>query len=81
MKKFNEFMILMQLIMIIVLIGGLIFSAFKPWFLNICEIICGVTLLVIAYNNHTSYKRKYMTLIYGLFGIFMIGMAIFNIYG
>jgi len=79
MKKFNNIMIYMQLIMMPVLLIALIFCAFKPWFLNITEIICGVTLIIIAYNNHTTYKRKKMTLVYGLFGLFMIGMAIFYI--
>lgn len=79
MKKFNLIMMYAQLIMMFVLVGALIFSAFNPWFIVICEIICGLTLIIIAYNNHTIYKRKYMTLVYSLFGLFMIGMAIFNI--
>lgn len=79
MKKFNEIMMYVQLLMMPILLIALIFCAFKPSFLKITEIICGVTLLVIAYNNHTTYKRKYMTFVYTLFGFFMIGMAIFNI--
>ena len=79
MKKFNLIMMYAQLIMMFVLVGALIFSAFNPWFIVVCEIICGLTLIIIAYNNKVTYKRKYMTLVYGLFGLFMIGMAIFNI--
>lgn len=68
----------LQLIMMFVLVGALIFSAFQPWFLKVCEIICGVTLLIIAYNNQTIYKRKVMTWIYAFFGVFMIIMGIWN---
>lgn len=80
MKKFNVIMMYAQLIMMFVLVGSLVFSVFKPWFLNVCEIICGLTLLIIAYNNHVTYKRKNMTLIYGIFGLFMIFMAFFNMF-
>ena len=69
----------LQLIMMFILVGALIFSAFQPWFLKVCEIICGLTLLVIAYNNKTMFNRKFMTVIYAFFGIFMIGMGIWNI--
>lgn len=80
MKKidFKTVMMGLQLIMMFVLIIALIFSAFKPWFLKICEIICGLTLLIIAYNNQTIYKRKAMTYVYAFFGVFMIFMGIWN---
>lgn len=79
MKKFNNVMIYMQLIMMPVLLFAIIFCAFKPNFLKVTEILCGLTLLIIGYNNHTTYKRKKMTFVYTLFGIFMIGMSIFYI--
>lgn len=81
MKKIDTktVMLGMQLIMLVVLMIFLIISAFNSEFLKICEIICGIILFVIAYNNKTIYKRKSMTKIYLIGGIFMTFMGIWNI--
>ena len=32
----------------------------------------GILLLVLSYNNYTTYKRKYMTPVYLIFGIIVL---------
>ena len=79
MKKINNIMIYMQMIMMFVLLAFLIASAFKPWLIKVTEILTGVTLLIIAYNNHKIMKRKNMTIIYLLFGILMIAFGVVDL--
>ena len=43
----------------------------------ICQIIIGLLMFVIAYNNYKVYKRKYMTAIYLGLGIVIIVSALF----
>ena len=69
MKKFG---ISLQFILAILLLIVLITGIFVKNLENIWISIMGLLLLVLSYNNHTIYKRKYMTPIYLIFGIIVL---------
>lgn len=61
-----------QLVLVLILIVLLILSFFWEFLLPICEIVAGLALIIMGYNNHRIYKRKALTIIYVLFGIILI---------
>ena len=48
---------------------------------SILEIVIGITLLVIGYNNYWVYRRKNYTLVYVIAGIIVIIIGILKICG
>ena len=77
MKKYS---LIMQFIGIIVLIISVITSIIIKNY-SFSYIIMGILLLIISYNNKVFYKRKHMTLIYLLVGIYAICMGVFYVIG
>ncbi|MBR3198627.1 MAG: hypothetical protein IKG27_01280 [Bacilli bacterium] len=77
MKKYS---LIIQFIGMIVLLISLIASLItKVYFYT--HIIMGLLLLIIGYNNKYFYKRKYMTVVYILTGILMIGWGVYSVIG
>ena len=73
--------LLLQLAMVIVLIVLLVLAIFWKVLLPYAELVAGCALLVMAYNNHRLYNRKFFTWIYALFGLLLIlttGWSMFN---
>lgn len=68
-----------QLALAIVLLIMLIISCFYNKLINYSEIVAGITLLVMSYNNQKQYKRKAMTIIYAITGILIIAFGLFRI--
>ena len=56
-----------------------IVSLFEPNFLPIFYIIVGVTLLIMAFNNYTYYKRKYFNAICILLSFIYVVLALYFI--
>ncbi len=78
--KLDAFLIA-QLVLVLILIVILLLSMFYDFLLPVAEIIAGLTLIVMGYNNHRIFKRKLMTYIYVIFGILLIlitGWQYFN---
>lgn len=53
--------------------GGL--CIFNNDFLIAVEKLLGLTIITMAYNNHFTYKRKGMTIVYAIFGIAIFVIA------
>ena len=64
--------LILQLILVLVLIIILVLSMFYSFLLPIAEIIAGIALIVMGYNNHRIYNRKALTWVYVIFGIILI---------
>lgn len=64
--------LLVQLIMVLILVVLLILSIFWKFILPYAEIVAGLALLVMAYNNKRIYNRKVLTWIYAIFGVLLI---------
>ena len=56
-----------------------IVSLFEPNFLPIFYIIVGVTLLIMAFNNYTYYKKKYFNAICILLSVIYVVLALYFI--
>ena len=56
-----------------------IVSLFEPNFLPIFYIIVGVTLLIMAFNNYTYYKKKYFNAICIILSVIYVVLALYFI--
>lgn len=61
--KKNIGMTIQTILMVIVVVLG-ITTIFNNFFNTAFMIVMGLTLLVLAYNNHKIYKRKLFTILY-----------------
>ena len=68
-----------QFILVLLMLVFVIMSLFDSNYMKIVTIITGLTLLVMAYNNHKIYKRKKFTLIYSTIGVIVLIMGIINL--
>ena len=68
-----------QAILFVLVFIALVISTFIKEFMTVVEIILGLALIVTGINNKLFYKRKYMTLIYILFGILSIILTIYGV--
>jgi len=64
-----------------------IVSLFEASFLPVFYIVVGITLLIMAYNNYTYYKKKYfntacgvLSLIYAILAVYFIISTIFKFF-
>ena len=57
-----------ELGLLIILLISFISSIITKIFYH-TEIIAGITLLLMSYNNHKYLRKKYMTVLYLIFGI------------
>ncbi len=73
--------LVLQLLLFVLVIVFLVLSAWFNIMYYVTAITVGVTLGIMGYNNHKFFKRKYLTVIYIIFGIFMILSGIGGIIG
>ncbi len=78
MKKI-ETSLKIEFILFIILIISLISSFFTKIY-TYTEIIMGIVLLIMSYNNQKHFKKKYLTYIYLFFGLLVIGTSIYSIF-
>ena len=63
-----------------------IVSLFEATFLPVFYIVVGITLLIMAYNNYTYYKKKYfntcavLSAIYAILAVYFIVSTIFKLF-
>ncbi len=74
----EQITMLLQVTLAIFLVAFGIASFFERELFIISQILIGLLMFVIGYNNHRIYKRKYMTPIYIGLGIVIICSALFT---
>ncbi len=79
--KQNKYGLIVQLLLVFAVLILLILSAFNDIYLVISEIVAGLALIVMAYNNHTVFNRKYLTILYALFGVIVIVDGVISLIG
>ena len=79
--KQNKYGLIVQLLLVLAVVVLLIMSAFDGLYLIIAEIVAGLALMAMAYNNHTVYERKYLTILYILFGLIVIVDGVVSLLG
>ena len=67
-----------ELVLVILLLISLISSFIIKKFIY-TNILTGIVLLDMAYNNHKHLKKKYMTYIYLIFGVLVLLTSAWNI--
>ena len=73
----EQITLLLQITLGIFALTFAIAACFEKQLFQISEILVGVLMFVIAYNNQKIYKRKYMTAIYLGLGIVIIASVLF----
>lgn len=76
--NYNEWQNVGMLAQLIFSIAVLFFGGvciFNNDFLIPVEKLLGITILSMSYNNHLTYKRKGMTLVYGILGLAILVIA------
>ena len=67
MKKLTEIQrigLICQVMFGLATVGAVVFYFFENAMVDLVYVMIGFLLLAVAYNNHTIYKRKYLTVIY-----------------
>ena len=81
-KKIDELGIFLQVVLAAAVVISLITSLFIGPLLIVTYSLMSLILFVLSYNNYTIYKRKYMTIVYFIFGFIVLLMTILGgIYG
>ena len=70
-EKYKDAGILVQIVITVALIMFVLLYLISniSSFATIVEMLVGLLLLAMAFNNHVSFKRKYFTLMYLIVGI------------
>ena len=71
-KKIDNIGIFLQCVLTSAVVISLITSIFIGPLLLVTYALTSLILFTLAYNNYTIYKRKYMTVIYFIFGFLVL---------
>ncbi|MEG0995016.1 MAG: hypothetical protein RSE91_03515, partial [Bacilli bacterium] len=71
----------MQAFMTVIFLIVLIIELFQRKTFAYVELIGGLLLILMAYNNKMTYKRNKLTVMYAVFGILVIATGILELMG
>lgn len=78
MKNKKSIWLFIQFTLLVLLLIFFIISFFIKELSVVTNYLLSSVLLVMAYNNVNFFKRKYMTIIYGITGILLLVVTIIN---
>ncbi|MBE6160151.1 MAG: hypothetical protein E7157_03800 [Lactobacillales bacterium] len=78
-KQINQIGLFVQIILLVILVYFLTLLIFMPEFRNVVDYILSFLLIIMAVNNYKIYKRKKMTIIYGVIGIILLVLTILGV--
>lgn len=70
--RFNIVFINIQLVLTFLTIGLFIWYIIDNSILYLFQFFLGITLLVMAYNNHIIYRRRLATIGYSIIGVMLL---------
>lgn len=79
--SFYHVSLLAQAVCVIGILVISILAIFENSFMVPIEVLIGITLLIMAFNNSRLFKRKYMTWVYLIFGIICFVIGILGYFG
>lgn len=79
--SFYHVSLLAQAVCVIGVLAISILAIFENSFTIPIEVLVGITLLIMAYNNSKLFKRKGLTTIYIVFGIISLFVGILGYFG
>lgn len=71
-NKFNILFVDIQIIFTILTVILFVIYLFNRSWLSYLQLSLGITLLVMAYNNHRIYKRAGTTILYAVVGVLLL---------
>lgn len=80
-NQFNIVGVVFQFIVTVVVIIFGILSLFNKSYYYTFELVIGVDLFIMAYNNQKIYQKKNLTIIYLLVGLFLVISSILKMIG
>lgn len=80
-ESFYHVSLLAQAVCVIGVLAISVLAIFEHSFTIPIEVLVGVTLLIMAYNNVKLFKRKGLTVIYIVFGIISLFVGILGYFG
>lgn len=80
-ESFYYVSLLAQAVCVIGVLAISVLAIFEHSFTIPIEVLVGVTLLIMAYNNVKLFKRKGLTVIYIVFGIISLFVGILGYFG
>ena len=78
-KYINNDGLFVQAVLTALVFVFFLLSFFYPICFLLTEVLLACDLLVMAYNNSTSYARNHMTLLYSIVGIVILVVAVYDI--
>ena len=80
-ESFYHVSLLAQAVCVIGVLAISVLAIFEHSFTIPIEVLVGITLLIMAYNNVKLFKRKGLTIIYIVFGIISLFVGILGYFG
>ncbi len=80
-NQFNIVGVVFQFIVTVVVVIFGILSLFNKSYYSTFELVIGVDLFIMAYNNQKIYQKKNLTIIYLLVGLFLVISSILKMIG
>lgn len=78
-NKNDDIFLFVQAVLASSLVFLVIMSLFIKEFIILLEIMIGITLIVTGINNYRRFHRKYLTIIYVIFGILLIAFTLISV--
>lgn len=79
--SFYHVSLLAQAVCVVGILFFTILALFEHSFTVPIEVLVGVTLLIMAFNNYNVFKRKGLTAVYIIFGIICLVVGIMSYFG
>ena len=73
--------LLAQAVCVVGIMAISILAIFEHSFTVPIEVLVGITLLLMAYNNYSLFKRRGMTIVYIIFGVLSLIVGIMGYFG
>jgi len=80
-EAFYHVSLLAQATCVIGILAISILAIFEHSFTIPIEVLVGITLLIMAYNNKTIFKRQGLTIVYVIFGLISLIFGILGYFG
>lgn len=74
----NQVTMLLQIILGIFALSFGIMGMFERELFFVAEVLVGILMFVLAYNNQKVYKRRFMTVVYNVLGIIILASILFG---
>ena len=79
--SFYHVSLLAQAVCVIGVLAISVLAIFENSFTIPVEVLVGITLLIMAYNNYKMFNRRFMTVVYIIFGVISLFVGFLGYFG